>query len=392
MTQNPSNALILLGHSNGSLSMCTPRDPPNKPVVSMFAHKGPLKTIAVDPSGHYVATAGIEGTVKVWDVRTYGCVGSIGGMDGLSTMQISQKGMLAVGIRNQVRVYRHSTDIGNLYMKHNVTGTVRSVSFCPYEDTLAIGHAHGVSSILIPGSGEPSFDSRTPNPYSTDQFIKDWNVRSLLDKLPYDSICLDDGIIGTSGRRATDYNYDPQVKVTDELKQELSAIGVKQSGKKRKVSSRDQLREELAARDQQTKDEVGGDWWDRSEDALERFGTLKRRKLKHELQKRKDVKDTLDESEAQDATEDMQDKVETVGGSLRSLLEDNDDQVIRVSKGKVVEDASEEEDDDDEEDGGNDNDDDDEVGNQEEDSDSSEEEQDRVEEPDGIVDPFAGFD
>jgi hypothetical protein len=384
MTQNPSNALILLGHSNGSLSMCTPRDPSHKPVVSMFTHKGPLKNIAVDPTGTYIATAGVEGVVKIWDVRTYGCLGSVSGMEGLSSMQISQKGMLAVGVRNQVQVYKHSTEIGNVYMRHTLPCTVRSLSFCPYEDTLAIGHAHGVSSILIPGSGEPSFDSRTPNPYSDDRFVKDWNVRSLLDKLPSDSICLDDTIIGSSGRRAADYNYNSNVEVTEELSSELKAIGVKQVTKKRKISSRDQLREELASRDQQTKEAVGGDWWDRSDDALERFGSLKRRKTQNDQKKKMDTKDALDEADAQEATEDLKDKFETVGASLKELMGD-DDKVIRVNKGRTVmqEDTVDEESDD-EDDASSESDDD----NAEEDN---QEESDQ-EESDGIVDPFAAFD
>ena len=37
----------------------------------MLAHSGAVKAMQVDASGRYLATAGSDEFVKIWDVRTY---------------------------------------------------------------------------------------------------------------------------------------------------------------------------------------------------------------------------------------------------------------------------------------------------------------------------------
>ena len=54
MTQNPSNAVLCLGHSKGVVSMWTPNV--KEPVARMWAHKQPLTSIAIDRSGTYNLT------------------------------------------------------------------------------------------------------------------------------------------------------------------------------------------------------------------------------------------------------------------------------------------------------------------------------------------------
>lgn len=40
-------------------------------VVKILAHSGAVNAIQVDRSGRYLTTAGNDGLLKVWDVRTY---------------------------------------------------------------------------------------------------------------------------------------------------------------------------------------------------------------------------------------------------------------------------------------------------------------------------------
>jgi len=60
-----------------------------------------------------------------------------------------------------------------------------SVRFAPFQDTLTVGHAAGLSSILIPGSGEPNFDSREADPFENKKARREREVKSLLDKVPF---------------------------------------------------------------------------------------------------------------------------------------------------------------------------------------------------------------
>jgi len=58
-----------------------------------------------------------------------------------------------------------------------------SLAFCPFQDVLAIGHALGISCILVPGAGEPNFDSSEADPFEGSKPRREREVKSLLDKV-----------------------------------------------------------------------------------------------------------------------------------------------------------------------------------------------------------------
>ncbi|XWS73258.1 hypothetical protein CRYUN_Cryun02cG0112500 [Craigia yunnanensis] len=74
---------------------------------------------------------------------------------------------------------------------------VGKVLFRPYEDVLGIGHSMGWSSILIPGSREPNFDSWVANPFETFKQRREKELHSSLDNLPSETIMLDPTKVGT---------------------------------------------------------------------------------------------------------------------------------------------------------------------------------------------------
>lgn len=55
--------------------------------------------------------------------------------------------------------------------------------FCPFQDILTIGHSAGLSSILVPGSGEPNFDSSEADPFENKKARREREVKGLLDKV-----------------------------------------------------------------------------------------------------------------------------------------------------------------------------------------------------------------
>jgi len=59
------------------------------------------------------------------------------------------------------------------------------------------GHAKGISSILVPGAGEPNFDSTEADPFENRKRRAEKEVRGLLDKIQPDMITLDPDFVGS---------------------------------------------------------------------------------------------------------------------------------------------------------------------------------------------------
>lgn len=77
---------------------------------------------------------------------------------------------------------------------------VEDVQFCPFEDVLGVGHASGMSGLLIPGAGEPNFDSMEADPFETAKGRQEREVNLLLDKVKPDQITWDREHIGKLAR------------------------------------------------------------------------------------------------------------------------------------------------------------------------------------------------
>lgn len=92
------------------------------------------------------------------------------------------------------------------YMTHTVAGGImRDTGFCPYQDVLAVGHTGGLSTMLVPGAGEPNFDSWVADPFQGKRARQEAEVVSLLDKLQPAMIVLDPSAIGKVAPRLLVY-------------------------------------------------------------------------------------------------------------------------------------------------------------------------------------------
>eukprot|EP01135_Chromosphaera_perkinsii_P001323 Nk52_evm50s164 gene=Nk52_evmTU50s164 len=201
MTQNPWNAVIHLGHYNGTVTLWSPNM--STPLVKMLTHRGGVKSIAVDNQGKYMATSGMDGQMKIWDVRTYKTLYEYYTPTPASHLTFSQTGMLGVGFGPHVQVWKdsyrskqQSPYMTNLYESSYVNG----LQFCPFEDVLGVGHKKGFGSLVIPGSGEANFDAFELNPYQTTAQRKEDEVKKLLEKIQPELICLNPGEIGRVNR------------------------------------------------------------------------------------------------------------------------------------------------------------------------------------------------
>ena len=152
MTQNPYNAIINLGHGNGTVTLWSPTM--SEPLVKMYCHRGPVNSIAVDQGGKYMASAGLDGQLKIWDLRTFKEIDSYFTTNPVTSLDFSATGLLVAGSGPRLNVWKDITKTKQKepYMSHIFEGSpIRNLSFCPFEDILGCGHLNGFSSLIIPG-------------------------------------------------------------------------------------------------------------------------------------------------------------------------------------------------------------------------------------------------
>ncbi|KAL3140161.1 hypothetical protein ABBQ38_004438 [Trebouxia sp. C0009 RCD-2024] len=134
LRQNPHNAVSLMGHAQGVVTMWTPNM--STPVIKMLTHRGPVLSVTADTTGHHMVTTGADGQVKVWDLRTYQPLHAYFSPSPATWCDISQRGLLAVGWGRRVNVWKDAltNKQKSPYMTHNLQGgQLRDFHFCPYE-------------------------------------------------------------------------------------------------------------------------------------------------------------------------------------------------------------------------------------------------------------------
>ncbi|KAJ2724846.1 putative U3 small nucleolar RNA-associated protein 7 [Coemansia sp. Benny D115] len=195
---NPYNAVTHVGHTDGTVTLWAPQQ--GRPLVKMLCHRGPVQAMAIDRSGTHMATSGLDGRVRIWDIRMFRSLHDYMTRRPAQTLDISQRGLLAAGHGPHVSVWKDAlvTQVDRPYMTQLLPGTssVDRLRFVPYEDVLGCGHAQGISSLVIPGAGEPNFDAYVANPFQTSKQRQEVEVKQLLDKLAPDTVQLDPNFIG----------------------------------------------------------------------------------------------------------------------------------------------------------------------------------------------------
>lgn len=239
LAQNPYNAILHVGHQNGTVSLWSPNT--GTPLVKIQAHAGPVRSAAIDRSGRYMLSAGQDLRLKLWDIRNFKEIHSYRTFQPASTISISDRGLAAIGAGTSVTIWKDlfttpndpsvnvngATDpakIQSPYLTHRPTPSQRieRTLFCPYEDILGLSHTSGFTTILVPGSGEPNFDALEANPYETTKQRQEAEVKSLLTKLQPETIALNPNFIGqldvrTAEQRARDKDLDAPATPEDSL-------------------------------------------------------------------------------------------------------------------------------------------------------------------------------
>jgi len=205
--QNPRNAIMHVGHQNGTVSLWSPND--TKPLVKILAHRGPVRSLAIDREGRYMVSTGQDMKMSVWDVRNFKEVNNYFLRQPGSSVAISDRNLTAVGWGTQTTIWKDlfrknvddQTKVQSPYLSWGGEGQrVERVRWCPFEDVLGISHDKGFSSAIVPGAGEANYDALEVNLYETVKQRQESEVKSLLNKLQPEMISLDPDFVGNLDR------------------------------------------------------------------------------------------------------------------------------------------------------------------------------------------------
>nr|DBA20443.1 TPA: hypothetical protein GDO54_017220 [Pyxicephalus adspersus] len=285
MCQNPYNAIIHLGHHNGTVSLWSPSV--KEPLVKMLCHRGGVRSLSVDKTGMYMATSGLDRKLTIFDLRTYKPLTSFGVPLGATTLCHSQKGLLAAATGNIVQVYKdtHITAPKSPYMCLSVKAPIHGLQFCPYEDVLGIGHGGGFTSMIVPGAGEANFDGLECNPYESKKQRQEWEVKALLEKIQPELITLDPTQLGevdaiTMEQKRKEQverlGFDPYEKTRFAPRRKLkgrSSTGniLKRKKKVAHEEKREEIKKSVAVREKEQKESKASAANQSSQTALGRF-------------------------------------------------------------------------------------------------------------------------
>lgn len=215
MKQNPWNAVMHLGHGNGTVTMWTPSQ--KDPVVKIQSNRGPIRDLAVDREGKYMVVSGSDKRVKIWDLRKLQELDTYVIPTPARSVDISDRGLISVGWGPHVSVWKDAfkTHQDEPYMTHLLPSSkIEKIKYVPFEDVLGIGHMKGVGSMIVPGAGEANFDAMEINPYESAKQRQEQEVRTLLNKLSPDTIALDPNFIGMVDKKARNVRLN-QTQIQD---------------------------------------------------------------------------------------------------------------------------------------------------------------------------------
>ncbi|GAO19091.1 uncharacterized protein UV8b_07256 [Ustilaginoidea virens] len=231
MAQNPYNAVLHVGHQNGTVTLWSPNS--QDPLVKLLAHRGPVRSLAVDREGRYMVSTGQDLKMAVWDVRMFREVSSYRTRQPACSVAISDTGLTAVAGGTRTTIWKGLFDknaaaqerVQAPYMAWGGDGRrMERVRWCPLEDVLGVGHDQGFSSLIIPGAGEANFDALEANPFETARQRQESEVKGLLNKLAPEMIALDPNFIGSldlrsDAQKRADRDLDaPAADVAEELR------------------------------------------------------------------------------------------------------------------------------------------------------------------------------
>uniref|UniRef100_A0A8C3F8L7 WD repeat domain 46 n=1 Tax=Chrysemys picta bellii TaxID=8478 RepID=A0A8C3F8L7_CHRPI len=217
MGQNPANAIVHLGHSNGETAPTLPHCYSPAPLLPH-----PVPTATPNPGlDHLMIPCSVHSLWGTWH--------------------------WPLSVYRDVPVQPPHKP----YLSHTLPRAAHGLRFCPFEDVLGVGHGSGFTSLLVPGAGQANFDALENNPFRSRKQRQEWEVKALLEKIPSELITLDPGQLGRVDaitmeqkhqERVERLGFDPQAKPAFQPRRKLK--GRSSAGsllrRKKKVANQEQ--------------------------------------------------------------------------------------------------------------------------------------------------------
>jgi WD40 repeat protein/serine/threonine protein kinase len=112
------------------------------PVHTLLAHRGRAMCVAFSPDGAYLASAGLDGAVRLWDAKTFGPVGPPlrGHLDGICSLAFRPDGkrLASAGGDAMIQVWDLATRLPVLTL-HGHTDRIMAVAYSPDGRYIATG-------------------------------------------------------------------------------------------------------------------------------------------------------------------------------------------------------------------------------------------------------------
>lgn len=184
MTQNKKDALIYLGNDKGLVSLWSPNS--KEYLCKIFCAKGTINSIEVEKNGLYFITSSTDKSLNIFDIRnSYKPINSIKTNFSIKNMNLSDNQCLGLNFGKNILIYKNIFTNPEKYLTHFQNSFINDMKFCSYEDILTLGTNEGINNLIIPGSGNPIFDSYEDTPFYTKKQRSEMEVKRLLEKIPY---------------------------------------------------------------------------------------------------------------------------------------------------------------------------------------------------------------
>jgi len=123
-------------------------------VAQLVGHRGPILSLAIDPTGQRIATTSTDGTVRLWDVTTGEALTVLHHDDVVLTAAFSPDGrqVLTGSVNGSATLWE--TETGRQLASFDDIGSVWSVAFSPDGSKIAAGGDQGSARLWNAGTGE----------------------------------------------------------------------------------------------------------------------------------------------------------------------------------------------------------------------------------------------